>query len=213
MSLLARNWRAGAAFLAAGLASCVTQSGVVVLLPEKDGRDTALTIQQGEDKVVLDRPYGAANLTSWGRASTRARSRRRSVALGEALAAQPARATSFTLYFVTGTDELTDDSKAMLENVLSALSRYPIADVLVVGHTDSGHRRRQRPALSKRAEAVRALLIGAASRRTVSSPSDAASASRSSRPPTALRNLAIGVRRSSSANPRRGPLPPAGAGA
>ena len=58
--------RAGAAFLAAGLASCVTQSGVVVLLPEKDGRDTALTIQQGEDKVVLDRPYGAANLTSWG---------------------------------------------------------------------------------------------------------------------------------------------------
>ena len=90
-------WRAteralAAAFLAAGLASCVTQSGVVVLLPEKDGREAALTIQQGEDKVVLDRPYGAANLTSWGPRKYELGAEDVQSRFGEALAAQPARA-------------------------------------------------------------------------------------------------------------------------
>ena len=142
------------------LASCVTQSGVVVLLPEKDGRDSAVTIQQGEDKVVLDRPYGAANLTSWGPRKYELGTEDVQARFGAALAAQPLRPTSFTLHFVTGTDELTDDSRAMLENVLSALSRYPIADIVVVGHTDSVGTDTVNDALSrKRADAVRTLLI------------------------------------------------------
>ena len=162
---MSRCWRETeralvAAFLGVVLASCVTQSGVVVLLPEKDGRDSAVTIQQGEDKVVLDRPYGAANLTSWGPRKYELGADQVQSRFGEALAAQPARATSFTLHFVTGTDELTDDSQAMLENVIAALSRYPIADIVVVGHTDSVGTDPVNDALSrKRADAVRALLI------------------------------------------------------
>ena len=49
--------------LAATLAACATQSGNVVLLPEKDGRDAAVTVRQGERTLVLGwgSTYGPIN--------------------------------------------------------------------------------------------------------------------------------------------------------
>jgi outer membrane protein OmpA-like peptidoglycan-associated protein len=149
-----------AALLAALLGSCVTQSGVVVLLPERDGRDAALTIQQGEEKVLLDRSYAAANLTSWGPRKYELSPDEVQSRFGAALAAQPMRPMSFTLHFVAGGDELTDESKATLETMFVELARYPVADVVVVGHADRvGTDAINDPLSRKRAEAVRALLI------------------------------------------------------
>ncbi len=56
---------------------------------------------------------------------------------GAALAAQPARASAFTLYFVLGSDELTDESKQDVDRILAEIARRPVPDVLVVGHTDA----------------------------------------------------------------------------
>jgi outer membrane protein OmpA-like peptidoglycan-associated protein len=138
----------------------VTQSGVVVLLPEKDGRDAALTIQQGEEKVVLDQPYGAANLTSSGPRKYELSPDAVQSRFGAALAAQPMRPRSFTLHFVAGGDELTEESKATLDTVFAELARYPVADIVVIGHADLvGTDAVNDPLSHKRAEAVRALLI------------------------------------------------------
>ncbi len=93
-----------AACVAGGLAACATQSGTVVLLPEKGGRDTAVTVRQGDRTLVLDQPYAAADLTSAGpqpRTSSAAEVDRRFAA---ALAAQPARPRVYTLYFVEQTE-------------------------------------------------------------------------------------------------------------
>jgi outer membrane protein OmpA-like peptidoglycan-associated protein len=138
----------------------VTQSGVVVLLPEKDGKDAAVTIAQGDDKAVLDQPYAAANLTSWGPRKYALSAEDVQSRFGQALAAQPLRPRSFTLHFVAGGDELTDESKATLDTVFAEIARYPVADIVVIGHTDLvGADTVNDPLSRKRAEAVRALLI------------------------------------------------------
>jgi outer membrane protein OmpA-like peptidoglycan-associated protein len=146
--------------LAATLAACATQSGNVVLLPEKDGRDAAVTVRQGERTLVLDRPYAAADLTSSGPQATTSSVAEVQARYGAALAAQPMRPTSFTLYFVENTDTLTEASQRTLDGVIAEIARYPVPDIVVVGHTDLVGTDDLNDALArKRAESVRAVLI------------------------------------------------------
>src|SRR5206468_9400488 len=56
---------------------------------------------------------------------------------GKTLHALPTLPATFLLYFVTGTDELTDESKLELEKVLTTMRARPLPDVLVIGHTDT----------------------------------------------------------------------------
>jgi outer membrane protein OmpA-like peptidoglycan-associated protein len=135
-------------------------SGTVVLLPEKDGRPAAVTVKQGEREVVLDQPYAAASSTPLGPRAYQSNPQEVEARFGSALAAQPSRAASFTLYFVEGKDELTDESKQAVDRILSEIARRPIPDVLVVGHTDAVGNDTFNDALGlQRAEVVRAALI------------------------------------------------------
>ncbi|HTS20523.1 MAG TPA: OmpA family protein [Casimicrobiaceae bacterium] len=144
--------------LCAALGACA--SSTVVLLPEKDGRSTAVTVKQGDREVVLDQPYAAASATPVGPRAYRSNPQEVEAKFGTALAAQPARAASFTLYFVEGKDELTDESKQVVDRILSEIARRPVPDVLVVGHTDTVGSDASNDALGlQRAEAVRAALV------------------------------------------------------
>ena len=147
--------------LAVTLAACATQSGTVVLLPEQDGRDAAVTVRQGERTLVLDRPYAAADLTSSGPQATTSSAAEVQARYGAALAAQPMRPTSFTLYFVENTDTLTEASQRTLDSVIAEIARYPVPDIVVVGHTDRVGTDDVNDALArKRADTVRSVLIG-----------------------------------------------------
>jgi len=149
-----------ALLLAATLAACATQSGTVVLLPEKDGRDAAVTVRQGERSLVLDRPYAAAELTSSGPQATTSSAADVEARYGAALAAQPMRPTSFTLFFVENTDTLTEASQRTLDGVIAEIARYPVPDIVVVGHTDLVGTDDLNDALArKRADTVRTVLI------------------------------------------------------
>lgn len=144
--------------LCGALVAC--SSGTVVLLPEKDGRPAAVTVKQGDREVVLDEPYAAASSTPLGPRAYRSNPQEVDARFGPALSAQPARAASFTLYFVEGKDELTDESKQVVDRILSEVARRPVPDVLVVGHTDSVGNDAVNDALGlQRAEVVRAALI------------------------------------------------------
>src|SRR5690349_16645819 len=79
------------------LGGCAS-SGTVVLLPEKDGRPAAVVVKQGEREIVLDQPYAAANATPIGPRAFRSSPQEVEAKFGAALAAQPGRAASFTLY-------------------------------------------------------------------------------------------------------------------
>lgn len=141
-------------------ASCATQQAVVVLLPEQDGRDAAVFVKQGDKEIVLDAPYAAARVDAQGSQTYVASRDEVERLFGAALAAQPARPARYTLYFVEGTDRLTEESARMFEDVLAGIAKDAVPDVVVVGHTDRVGSDAANDVLARqRAEAVRAALL------------------------------------------------------
>jgi outer membrane protein OmpA-like peptidoglycan-associated protein len=81
---------------------------------------------------------------------------------GDALSALPSAPQHFTLYFRFESEELTDDSHALLPRILQALRGRPFPDVAVVGHTDTTGTRAGNVELGlRRANAIRGRLIEA----------------------------------------------------
>ncbi|HEX6794974.1 MAG TPA: OmpA family protein, partial [Casimicrobiaceae bacterium] len=122
--------------LATCIAGCATQERVI-LLPEANGGPTSLQVTQGANEVLLDRPYAATELTiadPWRYQATPAEVQ---ATFAGALAAQPARAAHFTLYFNEASDDLTTESRAELERMFSDLAKRPVRDIVIVGHTDA----------------------------------------------------------------------------
>jgi outer membrane protein OmpA-like peptidoglycan-associated protein len=158
--MIERTARALAALALGALLGACASSGTVVLLPEKDGRPAAVAVKQGDKEVVLSEPYAAANATALGPRAYRSSSQEVEARFGSALAAQPSRAASFTLYFVEGKDEFTEESKQVVDRLLAEIARRPVPDVLVVGHTDAVGNDAFNDALGQqRAETVRTALI------------------------------------------------------
>ena len=131
-----RRSRAGVALIMVCtlLGACAT--GTVVLLPEKDGRHTAVTVKQGDREILLEEPYAATRVTPVGPRAYRSSAQEVESQFGPALAARPSRAASFTLYFVEGKNEFTEESRLVVDRILSEIALRPVPDVLVVGHTD-----------------------------------------------------------------------------
>lgn len=141
------------------LAGCATEERVI-LLPEANGGPTSLRVHQGSHDVQLDHPYAATDLTiadPWRYDATPDEVR---TTFGDALAAQPARAAHFTLYFNEGSDDLTGESRAVLEQMFADLAKRPVRDVVIVGHTDAVGNDQYNDALAKkRADSVKAMLV------------------------------------------------------
>src|SRR5437762_2218289 len=89
--------------------ACAGPASTVVLLPEKDGQPTAVTVKQGDKQIVLDQPYAAARVASQALDPYQSSQQDVEKEFGPALASQPARADKFALYFVEGKDEFTDE--------------------------------------------------------------------------------------------------------
>jgi outer membrane protein OmpA-like peptidoglycan-associated protein len=146
------------ALLTIYLAACST--GTVVLLPEKNGGDSAVVVRQADKEVVLNQPYAAAKQTPSGPQAYTSTPQEVATLFGAALAAQPMRATRFTLYFIEGKDEFTDESKQVVDRVFSEIAKRPVPDVQVIGHTDAVGTDQYNDVLAQqRADTIRAALI------------------------------------------------------
>ena len=133
----------------------------VVVLPSADGHIGTVVVQRGEDRQVLNQPYAASRTTGGQSEVIQLSAVEVGQAFGTTLEALPHRPTAFVLYFVTGTDELTDESKAELQKVLAALGQRKVPDVLVIGHTDTVGDTQANDRLSaQRAETVKGFLVG-----------------------------------------------------
>ena len=81
---------------------------------------------------------------------------------GDALSALPPAPRSFSLYFRFQSDELTDESRALVPEILKAVQEHSVPDVVVVGHTDTAGTLAANYELGmKRAMTVRDLLVEA----------------------------------------------------
>ena len=149
-----------AALLSALLSGCAGPQGTAVLLPSRDGRPTAVIVTQGQQQAVLDQPYAAARTRWFGLQPFAASDQQVRERFGAALAALPLPPTQFTLYFVEGKDDFTDESRAQLDGVFAELAKRPVPDVLVIGHTDSTGTDAYNDTLSRqRADVVRLALL------------------------------------------------------
>jgi len=146
--------------LAVLLGGCASRQGAVVLLPQPDGRPSAVTVAQGSQQVVLEQPYAAAQLTSSGPQPYQTNAQEVQAQFGAALAARPMPPAQFTLYFVEGKDEFTEESKRLIDGVFAEIAKRPLPDVMVIGHTDKvGSDAVNDPLSRQRAEIVRSALL------------------------------------------------------
>jgi outer membrane protein OmpA-like peptidoglycan-associated protein len=141
----------------------------VILLPGPDGRLGKLAVTSAAGATVLDSAYGTAEVMTSGKLASRAGDAatiRRD--FGVALAALPPRPVSHTLYFLSDSDRMTVESEAAAQTILREIALRPIAEIVVIGHTDTAGDLTYNDGLSRqRAEAVRTRLIalgGAATR-------------------------------------------------
>lgn len=131
---------------------------LVVVLPEADGRTGTVVVERGDERVILNEPYATSRITAGGEIRLEKLPEREvRSAFEPVVTALPARPMSFLLYFITGTDILTEASRGELERMLEELRRRPAPDIVVIGHTDRVGNDQANDELSlKRAERVKA---------------------------------------------------------
>lgn len=146
--------------LVAGLQACAPISRVT-LLPQDDGRATAVQVQSAAGVVDLTQPYQTAALQRDGRLEAQqSNAEEVSKRHGAVLALPLLPPVRFTLRFEPGTSALTPDSQNQLQGILEQATARAGGDIQVVGHTDRTGSPQANDTLSlQRAQAVRNLLI------------------------------------------------------
>jgi OmpA-OmpF porin, OOP family len=135
----------------------------VVVLPGPDGRVGTVVVRGGGVQQTLNQAYAASVIRNSGAPrAERLSPPQVQEQFAVLLSALPERPTSYALYFVSGLDELTDESRTELEKLVVAVKRRPVPDVAVIGHTDTVGDPESNDALSlQRAQRVKALLVEA----------------------------------------------------
>lgn len=147
------------ATLLATVSGCASDRAV--LLPNADGSQSALILKTTAGEQVIDQPYQAINVNKNG-AMRLEKENAESVhnLYGEALNAQPKRPASYTVYFVTGKDEITPQSIAVINQVKADLKTRKVPEIVVIGHTDRVGNVKDNDELSlKRANVMRNILL------------------------------------------------------
>jgi outer membrane protein OmpA-like peptidoglycan-associated protein len=157
--------RAGlVAGFAALTAACSSTANLVVVLPEEDGHVGAVVVHDRAGSAqLLNSAYAAvgSGAGSTQVAEVSVDSSEVNSIFADALAAQPVPPASFQLYFETGTDVMTEESRRAFENVFGDIKRRAAADIAVTGHTDTVGNLTANDALAlERAHKVRILLLG-----------------------------------------------------
>lgn len=119
------------------LSACASRQALFTVLPNPDGSAGAITVDDGQKSVTLDSPYSASEIVK-GRARPVPMDHAQiDQIFGSALAARPILPSHFTLYFENNTDILTPDSQVMYQSVFTDISKRPVYEVEVIGHTDT----------------------------------------------------------------------------
>jgi outer membrane protein OmpA-like peptidoglycan-associated protein len=140
------------------------QQSLVVLLRDEAGTVGKAVVSNRSGDVMLDEEREATRVNGH-KAPTKpaaiADSEVRNL-FGDALSAMPGAPLRFTLNFKFESDELTDEARAIVPEIVKLVAQRPVPDVVVVGHTDTmGTPSANYELGMKRAMSVRALLVEA----------------------------------------------------
>ncbi len=117
------------------LLGCANKSYVVLL--ENPNGTTGKVIVRGEGgEQVIDKAMHAAAMDGSQTPALVEESQIRRD-FGQALAARPLLPERFLLYFELGATQLTAESEASLQKIISSAAQRPAVDVSIIGHTDT----------------------------------------------------------------------------
>jgi outer membrane protein OmpA-like peptidoglycan-associated protein len=120
------------------LASCANKN-VVVLLPGPEGKASHILVSNKGGNQLLTMPNQATSIPSQNvspSAPFQMTDENIRANYGEALSALPPSPIHFILYFKSDSTELTEESRKLLDEILSTTLSRKSTDVSVVGHTD-----------------------------------------------------------------------------
>jgi outer membrane protein OmpA-like peptidoglycan-associated protein len=111
-----------------------------VLLPDSDGKTVgratvsntsgSATLERARESTVVSAGESPAPVTVLSESEV-------DRIFGDALTALPPAPQRFTLYFRFESDELTEESRALVPEILKAVRGRPVPDLIIVGHTDT----------------------------------------------------------------------------
>ena len=147
-----------------------------ISLPVRSGQSLTVLLPDSDTKTTGDagvsNPLGSVELTE-ERDAALATSGRPPVLgtvsaedvqriFGDALSALPPAPQRFTVFFRFESDALTEESQALIPNILAAVRKHVVQDVVVIGHTDTMGTQPANYTLGlKRAMTVRNILVEA----------------------------------------------------
>jgi len=142
------------------LSSCSNRKELFVVLPNADGSSGAITVDDGQNKVLLNKPYAAGEVRKAAVANVPIESGEVNQVFASALNAQPRMPQHFMLYFKFDKDELTPESAPQYQKVFEDIKARPVYEVEVIGYTDTMGKQQYNQALSlNRASAIGKKLI------------------------------------------------------
>jgi outer membrane protein OmpA-like peptidoglycan-associated protein len=121
------------------LAGCGARS-MVVLIPDPDGNVGQLLVSNEKGQQVLNKANQSVQVidknTAPGNVTTLSDAEINST-FSAALAAQPLPPATFILYFRQDANELTDESTAVLPQIIQTIQKRRSTDIVITGHTDT----------------------------------------------------------------------------
>jgi len=121
------------------MTGCGVKDSFIVLSPANDGSVGALKVATNKGTEVLsedgkaifigDRDSAPSAPAPINHADTQ-------LVFQDALRVHPLMPESFILYFQFNSNELTDESKKLIGNILAAIKKRESRDISVIGHTD-----------------------------------------------------------------------------
>jgi len=121
------------------LAGCGARS-MVVLIPDPDGHVGQLLVANEGGQQVLNEKNQSVQMTDRKTAPSKVKTLNTEeirANFSDALAAQPLPPATFILYFLQDSNELTDESKAVLPQIFQTIQKRGSTDIVISGHTDT----------------------------------------------------------------------------
>lgn len=112
----------------------------LILMPDESGKVGAITVKTQGDFRVIDKAYHSvtAKKGSSRLSETQALSEAQvNQEYADLLKAQPAKPSSFMLYFVTGSSELVNESQAIIPQIIKRIKTQMPTEISIIGHTDT----------------------------------------------------------------------------
>jgi len=154
---------AAAGWMALLLATAPSPGTRVILLPDDDGRSTAVVVSSKGGDQMVSQPYQRATAPADARSRPSLDQTDPAAVqseLKELFTLRPPKPHRFTLFFDVGDTALTPESISMLQSVVAEALTRPGADITVTGHTDSRGSVADNDALSiQRAQEITRLLV------------------------------------------------------